>query len=232
MAGWLPDQISRSNFQIRYQPIVEVRASQRCNASLLRSNWLVGSRYENDPNICGAINYTYRFIQVVSCGDGLNVALSTLYTTTGNTPYLQLGVLPNLGNVGAWDVRIRPNFVYGTGVYGPMHRIQVVGTSASGELLYEEVDAENELEGDMADASIYPNPSNGEFMNVTLGDLEKGELQVRVLDAAGRSVISRVFAVEGSFYATLTFDEKLNAGVYMIETRNAGRMQTQRLVVQ
>jgi hypothetical protein len=221
-----------SNFQIRYQPIVEVRASQRCNASLLRSNWLVGSRYESDPNICGAINYTYRFIQVVSCGDGLNVALSTLYTTTGNTPYLQLGVLPNLGNVGAWDVRIRPNFVYGTGLYGPMHRIQVVGTSASGELLYEEVDAENELEGDMADASIYPNPSNGEFMNVTLGDLEKGELQVRVLDAAGRSVFSRVFAVEGSFYATLTFDEKLNAGVYMIETRNAGRVQTQRLVVQ
>jgi hypothetical protein len=67
---------------------------------------------------------------------------------------------------------------------------------------------------------------------VTLSDLEKGELQVRVLDAAGRSVTSRVFAVEGSFYTTLTFDEKLNAGVYMIETRNAGRVQTQRLVVQ
>jgi hypothetical protein len=145
---------------------------------------------------------------------------------------LQLGVLPNLGNTGAWNVRIRPNFSYGDGTFGPVQRIQVAGTTASGELEYELADAEKELEVDMATATIYPNPSNGEFMSVTLSDLAKGELQVRVLDAAGRSVTSRVFAVEGSFYTTLTFDEKLNAGVYMIETRNAGRVQTQRLVVQ
>jgi hypothetical protein len=222
-----------ANVVMRAQPNNEVRGTQRCNASLLRSNWLVGNSVTGDPKACGVQSYTYEFTQVVSCADGTTISvLPSLYNTTGATPYLQLGVLPNLGNTGAWNVRIRPNFSYGDGTFGPVQRIQVAGTTASGELEYELADAEKELEVDMATATIYPNPSNGEFMNVTLSDLEKGELQVRVLDAAGRSVTSRVFAVEGSFYTTLTFDEKLNAGVYMIETRNAGRVQTQRLVVQ
>jgi hypothetical protein len=220
-----------ANVVMRAQPNTEVRSTQRCNASLLRSNWLVGSAVSGDPKACGVQSYTYEFTQVVSCADGTTVSVvPSTYTTAGSTPYLQLGVLPLGLTTGAWNVRISPNFSYGSGTYGPMQRIQVAGTAASGELLYEVVDAEKALE--VNTSSIYPNPSNGDFVNVSLSSLEKGQLQLRVLDAAGRSVTSRVFAVEGSFYTTLSFDEKLNAGVYMIETRNAGRVQTQRLVVQ
>jgi hypothetical protein len=141
-------------------------------------------------------------------------------------------VLPNLGNTGAWNVRIRPNFSYGEGTFGPVQRIQVAGTAASGELEYELVDMEKAMEVDATTALFYPNPSNGEFVNVSLSNLEKGNLQVRVLDAAGRAVTTHTFAVEGSLSTTLTFDEQLSAGVYMIETLNAGLVQTQRLVVQ
>jgi hypothetical protein len=140
-------------------------------------------------------------------------------------------VLPNLGNTGAWNVRIRPNFSYGEGTFGPVQRIQVAGTAASGELEYELVDMEKEMDIERV-GSIYPNPNNGEFVNVSLSNLEKGNLQVRVLDAAGRSITTRTYVVEGSLSTTLTFDEQLSAGVYMIETLNAGRVQTQRLVVQ
>jgi hypothetical protein len=222
-----------ANVVMRAQPNTEVRVTQRCDASLLRSNWLVGSAVLGDPKACGVQNYTYEFTQVVSCADGTSVSvLPTTYNTAGSTPYLQLGVLPNLGNAGAWNVRIRPNFTYGQGTYGPMWRIQVAGTAASGELLYEVVDAEKEIEVETASAFLYPNPSNGEFVNVLLSNVEKGQLQVRVLDAAGRLVTTRVYAVEGTLNTTLTFDEQLSSGVYMIETRNAGRVQTQRLVVQ
>jgi hypothetical protein len=113
-----------------------------------------------------------------------------------------------------------------------MQRIQVAGTSASGEILYEVVDAEKETQVEVASVSVYPNPSNGDFMHVNLSNLEKGQLQLRVLDAAGRALTTRVYAVEGSLNTTLTFDEKLSAGVYMIETLNAGHLQTQRVVVQ
>jgi hypothetical protein len=128
-------------------------------------------------------------------------------------------------------VRIRPNFSYGEGTFGPVQRIQVAGTAASGELEYELVDMEKEMDIERV-GSIYPNPNNGEFVNVSLSNLEKGNLQVRVLDAAGRSITTRTYVVEGSLSTTLTFDEQLSAGVYMIETLNAGRVQTQRLVVQ
>ena len=217
---------------MRLQPNTEVRFAQRCNASLLRSNWLVGNAVSGDPKPCGVQNYTYEFTQVVSCADGTSVSvLPSTYTTTTNTPYLQLGVLPNLGNVGAWNVRIRPNFGYGAGIYGPMYRIQVAGTSASGELEYELVDMEKEMEAERV-ASIYPNPSNGDFVNVSLNNLEKGQLQVRVLDAAGRAVVTHVYSVESSLQTMLTFDAKLSTGVYMMEMTNAGNVQTQRLVVQ
>jgi hypothetical protein len=55
---------------------------------------------------------------------------------------------------------------------------------------------------------------------------------VRVLDAAGRVVTTRVYAVEGTLQTELTFESKLSSGVYMIEMVNAGQMQMQRLVVQ
>jgi hypothetical protein len=221
-----------ANVVMRAQPNNEVRGTQRCNASLLRSNWLVGNSVTGDPKACGVQSYTYEFTQVVSCADGTTVSvMPSLYNTAGTTPYLQLGVLPNLGNTGAWNVRIRPNFSYGEGTFGPVQRIQVAGTAASGELEYELVDMEKEMDIERV-GSIYPNPNNGEFVNVSLSNLEKGNLQVRVLDAAGRSITTRTYVVEGSLSTTLTFDEQLSAGVYMIETLNAGRVQTQRLVVQ
>jgi hypothetical protein len=192
----------------------------------------VGNAVAGDPKACGVQNYTYEFTQVVSCADGTTVSvLPSLYNTVGTTPYLQLGVLPNLGNTGAWNVRIRPNFSYGDGTFGPVQRIQVAGTTASGELEYELVDMEKEMQTESF-ASIYPNPNNGDFVHVNLSNLERGQLQLRVLDAAGRTLTTRVYAVEGSLNTTLTFDDKLSAGVYMIETLNAGRVQTQRLVVQ
>jgi hypothetical protein len=222
-----------ANVVMRAQPNTEVRGTQRCNASLLRSNWLVGNAVAGDPKACGVQNYTYEFTQVVSCADGTSVSvLPSSFNTAGSTPYMQLGVLPNLGNVGAWDVRIRPNFAYGSGTYGPVQRIQVAGTAASGELLYEVVDAEKELEVGNTLTAIYPNPSNGDFVHVKLSNLERGQLQLRVLDAAGRALTTRVYAVEGSFNTTLSFDQQLSAGVYMIEMTNAGSVQTQRLIVE
>jgi hypothetical protein len=65
-----------------------------------------------------------------------------------------------------------------------------------------------------------------------LSNTQKGELQLRVLDAAGRSVITRMYAVEETFNTTVVFDRPRSAGVYMVEMTNAGSVQTQRLIVQ
>lgn len=220
-----------SNVSIIAEPQYQVRASQICPASLLRSNWLIGDRITIP--LCGAQNFTYEFTQIVGCGDGSLVGLPVEYTTSGASPYLQLGVLPNLASTGVWSARIRPNFAYGSGGYGPPQRIQVLNTSASGMLPEGSIDAqERTVIAEAEGLLIYPNPSTGEFVNVSMNDLQKGQLRVRVLDAAGRAVTTHTFSVEDTFNTTLTFDEELSAGVYMIEMTNAGNVNTHRLVVQ
>jgi hypothetical protein len=44
--------------------------------------------------------------------------------------------------------------------------------------------------------------------------------------------LTRSYTVDGSLQSTINFDQKLSAGVYMIEMTNAGQIQTQCLVVQ
>lgn len=212
-------------------PLVEVNASQRCPASIFRGTYLNGARVGGASPICGALNYTYEFQQVASCNDGTTVNFPTTYNTASSSPYLQLGILPTGVNAGAWDVRIKPNFSYGSGVYGPVQRIRVNGTSASGEIVFED---ETEITRgiDLLSTVIYPNPTNGEIVNIEMGNIQDGMVYVRVLDAAGRAVTSRMYATEESTTTTLVFDEKLNSGVYMIEISNGGNVSTHRLIVQ
>jgi hypothetical protein len=222
-----------SSVSIRQHPLIEVKSSQRCPASLLRSNYLIGDRVGVTTPLCGATSYSYEFTQVTSCEDGNVISVSpTIFTTTAAAPYLPLGVLTSLPNPGAWDVKIRPNFAYGQGTFGPTQRIRVNGTSAS--VVHSDGASSQDRAAELSvdEFDLYPNPSNGESVNIRMTNLEKGQLQVSVLDAAGRSLTSSLFAVEGAFNTTLSFDQPLSPGLYMIELTHSGRVQTQRLVVQ
>jgi hypothetical protein len=219
------------NLSIRTQPNVEVRSSQRCSASLLRSNWLIGNPVAGEPRICGATTYSYEFTQVVSCANPTVVSVvPAVYTTTSAAPYLPLGVLTSLPNNGAWRVRIRPNFSYGDGSFGAPQTIQVIGT-ASMELEEGAILSEKSVEGALT-FGVYPNPSNGEFVELNLQDLETGAVQIRVMDAAGRVVHTGNFSTDGDLRTTLNFTSSLNPGVYMIDILNNGIARTERLVVQ
>jgi hypothetical protein len=220
-------------------PALEVLASQRCPATLLRSSYLRAIRVNPAVSVCGVTNYTYEFTQIAgatACAGGSTTGLPTEFNTPGTSPYLYLGGLPTGVNPGVWDVKVRSNFGTGasaySGLFGPTQRIRVNGTSTSGELEFEFVDAEKEMDSEMGASSLYPNPNNGDFVNMNWSNLEKGQLQVRVLDAAGRAVTTRTYAVEGSLNTIITFDEKLGAGVYMIEMINSAKAETQRLVVE
>ena len=217
---------------IMAQPLVEVRSDQRCPASLYRGAYLNGARI-GTASLCGALNYTYEFTQVTSCSNSTVVSVApALYTNTGSAPYLRLTVLPNLGNTGAWDVRIRPNFSYGEGTFGPAQRIQVIGTSASGEVLYEVVDAEKEAEVEAADFTVYPNPNTGNAIQVQATNLQSEQVSLRVLDAMGRIVYSRGFMVNGSLMTSIAFDQALSTGVYTMEITDNDQVKTERLVIQ
>jgi hypothetical protein len=96
-------------------------------------------------------------------------------------------------------VEVRPNFSYGSGGFGPAQYIQVNGSTLIGlspdhnEL----IDAEKALVNEIQSA-IYPNPNNGELLNVNLTDIEASEVVMRVVDAMGRIVYSKMYPVDGS----------------------------------
>lgn len=214
------------------QPTVEVRSSQRCPATLLRSAFLQASRVSGTSSICGVLNYTYEFTPVVSCAVGTSAGLAVEFTTAGSSPYLQLGVLPTGLNDGAWNVRVRPNFAYGAGTYGPTQRILVSGTAASEMAQGEEVsDLINKSEESFQTSSIYPNPNAGNMIAVNFTDLTSNQVQVRVMDAMGREIFRSAYGVEGSLNQIITFDQTLAAGLYMVEMTDGMNVVSERMIV-
>jgi hypothetical protein len=218
------------NVTMMAQPNLEVRANQRCNATLIRGNWLAGTRV-GTTSICGATSYTYKFTQVVSCADATVVSVVPSEFNTPS-PYLNLGVLPNLGSLGAWSVEIRPNFGATNGSYGPARTIQVTGTASASGMLEEGavVAEERSLEID-AQGSIYPNPSNGSMIALNFTDLTSNQVQVRIMDAMGRQVFNSSYSVDGSFNQVISFDQALAAGVYMVEMLDGSNLISERMIV-
>jgi hypothetical protein len=205
-----------SGVTIAAQPMIEVNSSQRCPAALLRSQYLVGKPVAGSGNACGAINYTYEFTPLLACGGAVD-GFAAEYTTAGPTPYLGLGALPNLSSPGAWAVRIRPNFSYGNGDYGPTQNILVNGTAA-GAMFSDEEMFSNE-KSDLLDfaSAIYPNPNQGEMLNINLTGLTAQFVHVRILNQLGQTVYQNQFGADGSLNTVIVFDQKLSAGMYFAE---------------
>jgi hypothetical protein len=200
---------------------------------LLRSNFLVGSTVAGSTStaVCGAINYTYEFTQVTSCADGTVISVvPATFNTAAATPYLGLGVLGNLPNAGAWDVRIRPNFSYGPGNFGPVQRILVNNTSASSMLNDDAAEMDVKVDSFIA-ANLYPNPNNGDMVNLNVSGIESDNVFVRITDAMGRVVYTNRFSVEGSLNTIVTFSEPLASGIYNVEFTVDGQIMTERMIV-
>jgi hypothetical protein len=177
------------------------------------------------------MNYTYEFTQVTSCIDGTVVSVvPSTFNTVAATPYLQLGVLPNLSAPGAWDVRIRPNFSYGAGTYGPVQRINVNGTSASA-MLDETSDMSNSSLIEGAKSALYPNPATGSTVWLNYDQLVNEQVQLRVLDMTGRVVLTQQYSVEGSLQTEISL-ENVSNGMYAVELLDGETKREMRLVIQ
>jgi hypothetical protein len=224
-----------TNIQIMTQPNVEVRSSQRCPATLTRSAFLVGTAVSGNTIICGATGYRYRFTKVTDCTGLTTAGLPVTYNTPGNTPFLNLAsVFPAaLPNIGYWRVEIAPIFSYGLGNYGPVQVIQVTGSSTSMMLpeLNEGMDA-NKSQSKDALAGIYPNPNNGEMVNINLTGLTSESVSMRIYDSFGRLVTDRLYAVDGNLNTIVVFDQQLVSGIYTIDFRCGDDFFTQRMIVQ
>jgi hypothetical protein len=219
---------------------IEVRASQRCAApaTLLKTSYM-----RTDPFVCGATNYTYEFQPVTDCAATNTAGLSFEYTNTSRIIALNFpgtATTPSGQTIQAqtyYQVRVRPNFGTGgvnQGQWGNPQVIFVGGTVLETEQALSEMAAEADRmnEESMFEALVYPNPSNGEVVNLNLENVTSDNVFVRITDATGRVVYNNRYVVEGALNTVVTFAQPLANGLYTVEFIVDDQRITERMMIQ
>jgi Secretion system C-terminal sorting domain len=214
---------------INTQPAPEVVAAQRCPATILR-----GTIVSAKPFVCGAVDYRWRFTEWSACTSGAAVSPSFTRDRGAASPYMQMNFSTPVPLVPGsyYKVEVAPLMSYGLGSYGPPQIIQISSTSLMGEMNASEFGVSEFYKNgeEVIAASIYPNPNNGEMLNLNVTEAEN--VYVRILDNMGRVVYNNRFTAEGSLNTTVVFDRPLASGLYMIEMNVDGELITRRFVVE
>ena len=140
-----------------------------------------------------------------------------------------LNMVPGLALSTSYNVRVRPmlNNVFGT--FGSICEISTPPSARYGIIENEEVVIYNdELANDIR-LTIYPNPSQGEFIYMELKSSEDIS-ELIVTDITGKIVHQQNLQTD-DYYSTVRFNEKLNPGFYFVTVISGSQKQTKKLVV-
>ncbi|MFM9984892.1 MAG: T9SS type A sorting domain-containing protein [Flavobacteriales bacterium] len=200
---------------------LRTKISQRCPATVFK-----GTTLQAKPFICGAINHTITFTEVGDCFGTSIGGLPFNTTTSGASSTKSLSAVGGV-QAGKWyEVTWTPNFFYGAGTPGTTDIIYVAASSSQEAILEESTNNADEVE-----FSLYPNPNNGEMVNINITNVTSNHVFVRVMDSMGRVVLNERYSVDGSLNTVLSFNNTLSNGIYLVETTVDGQVYTERMVV-
>jgi hypothetical protein len=224
---------SCTGVSIMNQPTLEVRASQRCPAALNRNVYLHAVPVPGNGLVCGAVSYTYEFTRVTDCTGASTLPQTFTVTTANSSPFLILAAaFPSAqANIGYWNVRVRPNFAWGNGTYGPVQTIQVAGTSAS--MMLEEQQSLQEERMDQIESTslLYPNPNSGDRFMLNLSGANDQPVTIHIYDNFGKLVYAKQIIMEGNTQYEVVTGETLGSGLYHVEIMMNGMKLVERMVV-
>jgi subtilisin-like proprotein convertase family protein len=223
--------LSSCTFTTAPQPNIYVRAIDSCpNAKSL--NAIIRA----EPNICGQIiDYEWEFTEVLP-----NPGLPVTAFRGAADRFWRISWIPGVVPGGQYSVRIRPIFagnVPGAWSTSPSC-IRVIGAAVSVKepIVVNQQYAERSLvtEGMDMDFSIFPNPTNGDAVTIVGTSTIEGSYQIRITDALGKIVFTdKIYREQGAFNHVIVFEQRLGAGLYMIEWITPDNLKTtEKLVVQ
>jgi hypothetical protein len=204
------------------QPAPPLRVSDACPNVRNRKSTIGLNEW-----VCGAGGFEWEFTETAP-----SPGLPQTYTESSPTRFLNLQNVPFLTAGSTYSVRVRPLYNNGSpSVFTTAGCLQLAAP-ALGAL--DETDPQyalrNEIEN--VDAMVYPNPNNGDMVNIHYEGLTDGPVFVRIFDAMGRIVYTNEFVMEGVLNAQITFEKSLTSGIYQIEFSEADRRTIERLVIQ
>jgi hypothetical protein len=201
------------------------------NCTNFGPKWM-GQYIGSTPWVCGASDWEWEFTRT----DVPELSITALGGTAIN--FVRLSWIPGLVEGGVYDVRVRAVFPNGaTGAYGGTECVSIVGPiglpSVDGptvDLLDEEKDLSDAVVA--PEAAIYPNPNNGQILNVNLSGVESTVVTMDIIDMFGKTVQAEQITV-----ATGNVNEVINlnglaSGVYNVRFTMNNTTQTERLVIE
>jgi hypothetical protein len=189
------------------------------------------------PWVCGVTNWRWRFtevnpltLQTVGLPIEQNRGAASNYINLNNVAALQFGK--------TYAVQSAPLFSYtGTNYqWGPVTYMAIIGSA--GMIIDASQDAMQDSSKDVIqdasqgmELSVYPNPSNGTDLNLSISGIESDNVQVKIYDSMGRKIQSERYVVDGTLQTELNFQQELSEGLYLIEVSSGTINKSIRLLI-
>jgi hypothetical protein len=83
----------------------------------------------------------------------------------------------------------------------------------------------------MNEMTVYPNPSNGNYINLNLEGIQESTVLIDIIDAQGRRVYSQSHSLLASGIVNIEFENQLAAGLYTVLISLSDEILTEKVVV-
>jgi hypothetical protein len=227
---------------ISANPLTTLRTSDQCAAGTKFRGAVVASL----PWVCGVTNWRWRFtevnpltLQTVGLPIEQNRGAASNYLNLNNVTALQYGK--------TYAVQTSPIYTYtGTNYqWGPVTYMCIVGSA--GMIVDPMEDAAQDSEKDAMqgalqglsegamqemELSVFPNPTNGTNLNISISGISSDNVVVRTFDAFGRKIQSERYVVDGTLQTELNFQQALSDGLYLIEVTSGTSTKSARILIQ
>jgi hypothetical protein len=197
-----------------------------------------GSIVASLPWVCGVTNWRWRFTEVNPL-TLQTVGLPIEQNRGAASNFINLNSVTALQNGKTYAVQTAPVFSYTGNNYqwGPVTYMSIIGSAgmvinpsegaAQGSTKDALLDVAQELE-----LSVYPNPTHGDALTMSLSGITSSNVQVKVYDALGRKIESKRYVVDGTLQTTLNFTNELSNGLYILEVNTEDVTRSVRFMVE
>lgn len=213
------------------QPMAELRPQD--NQDNYGPHFL-GNYVAATPWICSTVDWTWEFVNTD------NSQLPIIHQRGASNRFLRLSDVPGLAPGAVYQVRVKPEFANGSITnYGNTQILAIIGSAGMvGEIetpVAVNADSERTEEINSTELSLYPNPNNGEFVNLVVHNLTSNidRVMIDIYDLYGKRVMAEQYAIDGSGTLQLMLSTSdYAAGVYVVNVTMNNQVQTERLVIQ
>jgi hypothetical protein len=150
--------------------------------------------------------------------------------------YINLGTVSALQYGKTYAVQTAPVFTYtGTNYqWGPLGYLCIIGQSGmiveSGQDNPNENDRNNLFIANDFEVALYPNPTNGDVLNISVSGVSDEKARVRILNTVGQVMFDGQWNIEGVKQAQLDVNNWAN-GMYVLEVIANDRVLSKRFMV-